>query len=402
MEQNKAKAYLRHLGLFLITLLTTTMAGAEWVSGASLFFGPEFFKWEDFYAGFSYSIPFLFILTVHEFGHYFTAMYYKVKATLPYYIPMYFPGLLAIGTLGAVIRLKSKIQSTKVNFDIGIAGPLAGFVAAIAILFYGFTNLPEPEHIYDIHPEYTYFGLDYAEYVYDVDTVFAKAELDQQLEGIEHLPDTIRMGPSYFPNLQLGSNLLFVFFEEYVVQDKSRLPNHHEMIHYPYLLAGFLALFFTALNLLPIGQLDGGHVVYGLFGSKGHKIVASIVFIGFIYYAGIGLVSPAYTFDQLLWIVPCYVAYLYMVLRGFGRSQIDTLMFAVIICTSQFLLGYWLPDLKGYYGWLLFGLIISRFLGIYHPKTVEEKPLDMKRKILGWLALIILILSFSPTPIVIG
>src|SRR5687768_15140431 len=99
------KRVLIQLGLFITTFITTTLAGAEWTYGRSIFM-PDY-SWQDFVSGLEFSIPFLLILTVHEFGHYFIAMYHKVKATLPYYIPM--PPLpFSIGTMGAVIRLREK------------------------------------------------------------------------------------------------------------------------------------------------------------------------------------------------------------------------------------------------------------------------------------------------------
>ena len=121
------------------------------------------FTWEDFLNGTKFSIPFLLILTVHEFGHYFTAKYHNVKSSLPYYIPLPpLPGFPSvIGTLGAVIRLRSKVISNVHHFDIGLAGPLAGFIVALVILFYGFTHLPEPEYVFQFHPEYQELGLDY-------------------------------------------------------------------------------------------------------------------------------------------------------------------------------------------------------------------------------------------------
>jgi len=140
------------------------MAGAEWVHGSSVFM-PDY-SWTDFASGLPYSLSFLFILTVHEFGHYFTAIHYRVKTSLPYYIPLP-PLTFLFGTLGAVIRIKSLIPSRQQNFDIGIAGPLAGFIAALGILFYGFLTLPEPEYIFQFHPEYAKFGLDYANHVYN-------------------------------------------------------------------------------------------------------------------------------------------------------------------------------------------------------------------------------------------
>ena len=148
--------------LFIVTFITTTLAGAEWTHGRSIFM--EDFGWNDFVGGMEYSIPFLLILTVHEFGHYFTAIYYNIKSSLPYYIP--FPPLpFSIGTMGALIRLRSKVPSKVQNFDIGIAGPLAGFAMAIIILFYGFTHLPSADYIFQIHPEYKSYGANYAEHV---------------------------------------------------------------------------------------------------------------------------------------------------------------------------------------------------------------------------------------------
>ena len=158
------KRVLLQLGLFIITFITTTLAGAEWTYGRSIF-APNY-SWSDFISGLEFSIPFLLILTVHEFGHYFVARYHKIKVSLPYYLPM--PPLpFSIGTMGALIRLREKVYSKKQNFDIGLAGPLAGFVTALVILFYGFTHLPEPEYIFQIHPEYEQYGLSYADYVYE-------------------------------------------------------------------------------------------------------------------------------------------------------------------------------------------------------------------------------------------
>src|SRR5688572_5976351 len=119
------------VGLFLLTLISTTLAGAEWTNSKSIYM--KGYTWSDFLSGFQYSIPFLGILTVHELGHYLMAKYHKVKVTLPYYLPLP-PFPLSIGTMGAVIRL-GKVYSKKQNFDIGLAGPLAGFVAALVVLF---------------------------------------------------------------------------------------------------------------------------------------------------------------------------------------------------------------------------------------------------------------------------
>jgi membrane-associated protease RseP (regulator of RpoE activity) len=370
---SELKRVLIQVGLFVVTVITTTLAGAELTYSKSILFTPDY-NWQDFVSGLEFSIPFLFILTVHEFGHYFTARYHKIKVTLPYYIPVPpLPAILNIGTFGALIRLRERVYSKKQNFDIGIAGPLAGFVAALLVLFYGFWNLPEPEYIYKFHPEYEQYGLNYAETVYD----------------------TLK---PYTADVVFGKNLLFEFFER-VVADPARVPNPHEMMHYPIIMAGFFSLIFTFLNLLPIGQLDGGHVAYGLLGFKKHKILATTIFLAVIFYAGIGLVSPNDAPEHLMIMIPASIAYLYTIFNGLRLSQKDKLMYAVLMFASIFVLSLIFPKAEGYPGWLLFCFIIGRFIGIEHPPTDVEEPLDTKRIILGLLALLIFIVCFSPAPI---
>ena len=356
--------------LFILTILGTTMVGAQYIINRPLEFTDGVSFWAYFSVGFYYSIPFLGFLTVHEFGHYITARLYKIKVSLPYYIPLFF----GIGTMGAFIKIKEPIKTRKQFFDVGIAGPLAGFVVAVGVLWFGFANLPSQDHIFEIHPEYAQYGADYAEYAYDNDSTIGFA---------------------------IGENLIFKFFKTYVVEDQSRIPNAHEMMHYPWLFAGFLATFFTALNLLPIGQLDGGHVLYGLIGYKKSRIASSIFFIIFIGYAGIGLISPYAAVDDLMWHVPMYVAFLYLAFSGMYRKPIDRLTGALGVFAAQMLIGYLFPDFMGYSGWLLFAFIIGRVLGVYHPPALIDQPLDTKRRILGWIAVIIFIISFSPTPFII-
>lgn len=368
----KLKTALIHLGLFLLTFVTTTLAGAEWVYSKSILIPG--YTWADFASGLPYSVPFLLILTAHEFGHYFTAVYYRVKTSLPYYIPL--PPLpLMLGTLGAVIRIKSHIYSKKQNFDIGIAGPLAGFVVAMALLFYGYTHLPPAEYVFQFHPEYEEYGLNYAAHVYSAD----------------HLPPgTI--------DIVIGKNLLLLFFETYVA-DPALVPNPHELIHYPLLFAGFLSLVFTSINLLPIGQLDGGHVLYGLLGFRLHRKIASVVFVLFLFYAGLGYIVPSQPTEELIWQIPLFIGFLYLSLGGLRLGWRDTLMIAVIVFSVQYLLSMTFPKIQGYPGWLLFAFIIGRFLGVPHPTSEIEEPLSLSRKILGWIALLIFVLCFVPNPI---
>lgn len=359
--------------LFITTLVTTTLAGAEWTYGKSIYM-PDY-QWSDFVSGLSFSIPFLLILTTHELGHYFTARYHSVSASLPYYIPIP-PIPFSIGTMGALIRLRQKVYSKRQNFDIGISGPLAGFIMALIVLFYGFLNLPEPSYIFEIHPEYEKYGLNYQNEVYNTPS--------------DKIIDVV-----------VGQNLLFLFFAKYVAAP-GRMPNPHEIMHYPLLFAGFLSLVFTSLNLLPIGQLDGGHVVYGLFGSKAHRIIASVVFIILLYYSGIGVIDLHDTpFNVAGWVVGGGM-FLYMALLGLGLSKSDTAMYALLILASLIVIGWRYPDLHGYSGWIVFVFLLGRFIGIQHPPSEIEEPLDTKRIILGWIALIIFVISFSPSPIEVG
>lgn len=366
------KRVLLQIGLFIATLITTTIAGAEWAYGRSVLM-PDY-TWQDFFSGLHFSIPFLLFLTFHEFGHYFTARYHKIKVTLPYYLPI--PTFLLpnpIGTLGAVIRIRERIYSKTQNFDIGLSGPLAGFVIGLVTLFYGFTHLPEPEYVFQFHPEYEQYGLDYADHVY-------KNQKENTMD------------------LTIGKNLIFLFFETYVA-DPARVPNPHEIMHYPVIFAGFLALVFTFLNLFPVGQLDGGRVIYGLFGFRIHRIIASVFFVGLLLYSGLGLVTP--NTPNLIWVIPASIAFLYVALTGLGMSQRDTIMYSLVIFAVLFALGWQFPQLKGYSGWLVFVLIIGRLVGVQHPPTQIEEPLDSKRIFLGWLTLIIFILCFAPAPLTI-
>ncbi|ARS36076.1 site-2 protease family protein [Pontibacter actiniarum] len=427
MLQSKRRQYGLHLLLFCVTLITTTIAGAEWRFGKLFFLGPQGFDWmgtltwAEFTAGLYFSLPFLGVLTVHEFGHYLTARYYRTEVTLPYYIPLWLGITSSIGTMGAFIRIKERIFSRREFFDIGVAGPLAGFAVAVPLLVYAFTHLPQPEYIFRVHPEYKRFGMDYAQYVYQ-DTVGSFA---------------------------IGKNLLFMFFEKFVA-DPALVPNHYEVIHYPFVFAGYLALFFTALNLLPIGQLDGGHVLYGLIGHRRFNRLSPIFFAFFILYAGLGVISPysnpvweeellvvfapftywAYlkllgkrnfalsaTMAMLLlqyslaaffpeleayfWLWPFYLLYLVFVLQPATPTIKRTLYLAAGVLLAQFSISLLFPEADGYSGWLVFGLLLSRVMGIFHPSCPDERPLTPFRKALGIFAFIVFILCFSPSPFII-
>ena len=412
----KNKVLLLQIGLFLITLATATMAGAEWVTNKSVFSDLNKMGWSDFWKGLEYSLPFLGILTVHEFGHYFTARKYKINTTLPFYIPQWFgPLSFSIGTFGALIRLKDKIDSRKIFFDVGIAGPIAGFVVAIGVLFYGFTHLPPKEDIFEIHPEYAQYGSNFENVVYTPEFRRSQDSVTfdrfQSVDSINYPNENGGDGTGWVrqtlptdvetPTLATGSNLLFRFFENYVVEDKSRIPNKYEMFHYPWLFAGFLALFFTALNLLPIGQLDGGHTIFGLFGSKYHNIISKSAFVLLVFYAGLGIITPHNIRDMLSFELPFYLIGLYLIFGGVSKNIQTKLIYILGVFVAQLIFSYLFPTIQGYMGWLVFALLIGRVLGVNHPKTIEDEPLDLKRKILGWIALAIFVISFSPQPLIL-
>jgi membrane-associated protease RseP (regulator of RpoE activity) len=375
----KIKSPYLQIGLFLLTTISATLAGAEWITGKTFLFGKEKLGFSDFLNGFNYSFPFLLTLTFHEFGHYFAAKYHQIKVTLPYYIPIWMSGFLSFGTMGAFIRIIDRPKSRKQYFDIGIAGPLAGFIIAIGVLWYGFTHLPPADYIYTIHPEYKALGPNYAKTVY------------QNMAG----------------QIYIGDNLIFSFFKNYVA-DTNLVPNSFEIMHYPYLLAGYLALFFTALNLIPIGQLDGGHILYGLIGKRLNNIVSPILLVLFAFYSGLGIfkLSEFQFLHAQEYIEKLFPFILYIIFLRICFSKIvpDTYfdwILALSIAILQLISVQIFPNIIGNSNYLLFILLLGRFLGVYHPNVEIDEPLDIKRKILGWLTLVIFILCFSPSPFII-
>ncbi|RAV98057.1 site-2 protease family protein [Pseudochryseolinea flava] len=383
--KKETKTILVQIFLFLFTFVSTTLAGAEWAYSKSIYsYTKEAglgintnFSWADFCLGMNFSIPFLLILTVHEFGHYFTALAYKVKSSLPYYLPVPpIPGLPSFGTLGAVIRIRERVRTNVQNFDIGLAGPLAGFIVALIVITYGFLTLPPPEYIFQFHPEYKQYGLDYASHVYTPEYIEGKQIFD----------------------IKFGDNLLFYFFK-HVVADPARVPNPHELMHYPVLMAGLLSLLFTSINLFPIGQLDGGHITYGLFGEKKHRLIATVTFVSLIFFAGLGSVKPTDSFDELQWSVPLTLLFYYFCFGALKTTTENTVMITLLVFAIQLVIGWLAPQITGYSGGMLFLFLIARVIGLYHPPSEIEQPLNRTRVILGWISLIIFVISFTPYPI---
>ena len=236
-----------------------------------------------FMGGWIYSVSLLTILTAHEFGHYFAARHHRVRATLPYFIP--FPSFL--GTLGAVIRMSAYIPSRRALFDIAAAGPIAGLVVAIPLSIVG---VAISEHVPAGDPD-----------------------------GV----------------IILGDPLLFRAIEWALLDPRGE---EVELLLHPVAFAGWVGLFVTALNLLPISQLDGGHISYALFGRKS-RLIAGLAFVG------LALVTLSH-------------GYHYTVM-----------------------------------------LVLLWFMGIKHPPTLNDSlPLGRDRRIVGIGLGVIFVLSFTPSP----
>jgi membrane-associated protease RseP (regulator of RpoE activity) len=265
-----------NLVLFVLTIFTTLLAGAL-QQGLNIFTNPG-----ALVVGIPFSFTLMTILLTHEMGHYLTSRYHRVGATLPYFIPA--PSI--IGTFGAFIRMTSPILSKRALLDIGASGPIAGFVVAIAAVA---------------------IGLHYSTVVET-----------PALEG-----------------MKLGTPLIFSLISNVVI---GSVPDGYDVLLHPIAFAGWIGLFVTALNLIPIGQLDGGHVVFAVFGRR--------------------------------------------------HRTLSLLMIPTLI-----LLG-----LYGWPGWFLWA-VLPLIFGINHPPVLDgDIPLDRPRKIIGWISLLIFILTFTPTP----
>jgi membrane-associated protease RseP (regulator of RpoE activity) len=177
----------------------------------------------------------------------------------------------------------------------------------------------------------------------------------------------------------------------------------YEMAHYPLLFAGYLSLFFTSLNLLPIGQLDGGHILFSMVGHHRHALVARIFFVAFVFYAGLGLIEPPATDKELItsahWVL-LYFGFLFITFSRTVTGSKNIFLLSLAVFAGQYLLAFLFPGIEGYYGWLLFSFILGRFLGVYHPPVLHDRPLSKGRQVLGWISLLVFILSFSPKPFV--
>jgi membrane-associated protease RseP (regulator of RpoE activity) len=371
LTKKDKKNYILHTGLFIVTFLTCTFAGAQWMGI------PPPFQLSSLLKALPYSISIMFIISCHEFGHYFAATFHKIKATLPYYIPFPpIPLFINFGTMGAVIRTKSPIYSKKAMFDIGVAGPLAGFVACLVVLIYGFTHVPAINYLLAIHPDY-------------FSPNFGKNSID----------------------LAFGNTLLFSLFKMLFIHTGQFFPPMSEIYHYPYLCVGWFGLFVTAMNMIPIGQLDGGHIAYTMFGESKHYKIAAFFMIILITIGVLGviettpgLIASYGLWGWLLWIIPLF--FIVKIFQEIRHFKFALILFIVVIAALAALGIYeWRLGFStnfGWIGWLIWAMLLFFVIKLKHPVVPDDRELDSTRMFLGYLSFFILIISFSPTPFMIS
>ena len=291
--------YFTNIILFLLTIVSTM------VTGSMLTGHDPFASWQELLAGSSYSFALLTILFCHEMGHYLSARYYKMNASLPYFIPFFIPFVFHPGTMGAFIKMRSSIPNKKALFDIGVNGPLAGLIASLVFLIIGFNQLPDV------------------------------AGVNHIIEQIHPLDDNEGL------NIVLGNSILFDYLVH--VFNAQHLPMD-EIYHFPFIFAGWFGLLVTAINLMPIGQLDGGHITYALFGDRARHI-AKAAFV------------------------------LFIVLNVYLISNFNS------------------------YIWVLWIILILVFIRFHHPPTLDNSiKLDVRRRAVGYFSYIIFIVTFCPLP----
>lgn len=309
-----------HALLFLLTVMSTLLAGMFYgIDIDEIGLGPED-GLVDVYLrvittpsllvlGVPFAATLLGILAAHEFGHYFAARYHKVAVTLPYFIPMPFSFL---GTLGAVIRMKAPIPDRRKLFDIGVAGPLAGLVLAVPLLLYGL------------------------------------ATSEVQVPP----PSLLEEG-----TIMLEGNSLLYYWAKVLVHGKV-LPNPltaEDVLMNDIAFAAWIGLLVTALNLLPLGQLDGGHTVFSLFGRRARPI--NLIAMGMM-----------------------------LVLALAGVQEVQRLL-------------PWLVNI-GWSGWFVWLVLITLMGGPFHPPALDDVTnLDPIRRWLGYFVILVFILTFVPVPL---
>src|SRR6266850_4165119 len=231
--RNEGGRPLLHLGLFLLTVVTTLIAGSLFHSESQQHAWREVLGHPALWlAGAPYSLSVMAILLAHELGHYLACRHYEVRASLPYFLP----GIPILGTFGAFIRIRDRIPHRKALFDIGVAGPLAGFVVALPVFLYGMSRSR----------------------VLPLDTIG---------------------DPDFF----LGFPLLFSLATPLFL---GHIPDGSVLSLSPYLSAAWVGMLATSLNLLPAGQLDGGHICYAV-SRRFHAAMSRTTLVGVILLGGL-------------------------------------------------------------------------------------------------------------------
>ena len=268
--------------LFLLTAATTIVSGAA-LKGIDPFKNPS-----RLLEGLPFSLTLLTIILAHEFGHFFASQRHGVQASLPYLIPA--PPLITPGTFGAIIKARAQDINKKALLDIGAAGPLAGFIVAIAA---------------------TTIGL--------------------HLSKVATLPKT---GEGY----GLGSSIIFQILSYLVI---GSVPDNQGILLHPAALAGWIGFLMTCVNLLPIGQLDGGHIASALFGKSNRAISITMILL--------------------------------------------LLIFGIFI----------------WHGWLFSALLVTiLFVRHRHPSSPDgQAVLGRKTRFIGWLSLVVFVIIFLPSPV---
>ncbi len=272
-----------NLALFVITIIST-------LATAAYFYAESAEQSTQIWRGWPFSLSIMLILGAHELGHYFAARYHKVAVTLPYFIPL--PIISPIGTMGAVIRMKAPIKNKRALFDIGVAGPLAGLVFALPLLIYGLM--------------------------------------------------TSEVGAMSSIGLLEGNSVLY-YLAKFAIFGQF-LPSETLDVHLNQVAwAAWVGLLVTALNLMPVGQLDGGHVMYSLLGSRAKKLFIPVV------------------------------------------AVLGALTLASFLIDSTFTWGIW--------------IVLLFFFGRAHAEPLDDvTPLDPRRRWLGIAMLVIFVLIFVPIP----
>jgi membrane-associated protease RseP (regulator of RpoE activity) len=298
-----------NLGLALVTILSVLFTGAAYECQC---LPPQTLA--QWLGGLPMMLALMLILMAHEFGHYFAARYHKVSVTLPYFIPL--PLISPVGTLGAFIRLRSPFKTKKQLFDIGVAGPLGGLIFAIPLILWGVAASPIQE--------------------------LNRIPNSSMLEGnsIFYLSVKYLIHGQLLPSFEAYDGLPLV--QEFLLLLGGVIPagGGADIFIGSVAFAAWFGLLVTAMNLIPVGQLDGGHIVYCILGERARFLGMALVFVMFL--AGI----------------------------------------------------FW------WQGWLIWAIITSLIVGPGHPPPLNDLvPLGLGRTILAYLMLFIFFILFMPNPL---